>query len=46
MDDSYKWMKALGVVGVITTSPNDAVLKYGIQLQFPATYDEIDQPRV
>lgn len=46
MDDSYKWMKALGVVGVITTSPNDTVLKYGIQLQFPATYDEVDQPRV
>jgi len=33
-------MKALGGIGVIITSPDDGVLKYGIQLQFPATNNE------
>lgn len=33
-------MKALGGVGVIITSLDDGVLKYGIQLQFLATNNE------
>ena len=33
-------MKALGGVGVIITSLDDGILKYGIQLQFLATNNE------
>ena len=34
--------KELGGVGVIMISPDKVVLKYGVQLQFPATNNEVE----
>ena len=36
----------LGVVGIIMTSPENDVLKYGVQLQFPATNNEAEYEAV
>ena len=36
------FFKELGGVGVIMISPDKDVLKYGVQLQFPATNNEVE----
>ena len=35
-----------GVVGVIITTPDGEVLKYGVQLKFPATNNEAEYERI
>ena len=35
-----------GGVGVVITTPNEEVLKYGVQLKFPATNNEAEYERI
>ena len=43
MDDPYEWssMQKIGGAGVVITSPEGDILKYGVQLKFHVTNNEI-----
>ena len=40
------FVAGLGGIGIIMTSPKKDVLKYGVQLQFPATNNEVEYEAV
>ena len=46
MDSTDRWIvspkEGCGGVGVVITAPDGEVLKYGVQLKFPATNNEAE----
>lgn len=44
MDGSHEWIinTKMGGVGVVITSPEKDILKYGVQLQFPTTNNKAE----
>ena len=48
MNDTDQWFISLeeGGVGVVTTTPDGEMLKYGVQLKFPSTNNKAKYERI